>query len=387
MKEINLNYAATSNKKPKPAIDAVVNYLSANDFISSGRGGSSNYIEFECRLALGKLFKLKKDEDLQNIIFTASATLSLNMVINGALRQGDHVLSTSLEHNAVARPLERLVKKGVIEVTYLPCEKGETLDPSLIKNNIKPNTKLMVMTHASNVTGAILPYEKCAQIAKEFGLTFVLDAAQTAGLIDIDFDSSGIDALVFTGHKTLMGPPGTGGFILKKKLAESLEPVITGGTGSLSHLLTHPETMPDKFQAGTPNTLGLLGLGASVSYINEIGLDNIHIHEIALTQKFIDGIRQEGVVIYGPKERVPLVSFNVEGVDNGILEGVLLHKFAITTRSGLHCSPLAHKTIGTYPFGALRASFGYFNTEAEVEYAIESLNKIVKNKGEVEKWI
>jgi len=384
MNEINLNYAATSNKKPQQMIKAMTDYLAFNNFKSSGRGGGADFIEFEGRLALGKLFNVKKTE---NIIFTQNATLALNMIINAALKPGDHVLSTSLEHNAVSRPLELLAKKELISVTYLPCDKGEAFDSELIKSHIKPNTKLMVMIHASNVSGAILPYEACAKIAKEHGLIFILDAAQTAGLIDIDFDNSDIDALVFTGHKTLMGPTGTGGFVLKPNFALNLEVLILGGTGSNSHSLEHPDFMPDKFQAGTPNTLGILGLSASVSYIMDIGINNIWKHEIKLTNMFIEGIKEEGVIIYGPEVRVPIVSFNIKGVDNGILEGVMHNKFGIGTRSGLHCSPLAHKSIGTYPHGALRVSFGYFNTADEVKYAIEVVNKIVKNKEEIEKWI
>ena len=384
MDEINLNYAATSNKKPKKMIDTMSGYLSANNFKSAGRGSDADFIELEGRIALGKLFKAKKTE---NIIFTQNATIALNMIINGALKPGAHVLSTSLEHNAVSRPLELLAKKDMIEVTYLPCERGEAFDAEIIKSHIRPNTKLMVMTHASNVTGAILPYESCAKIARENNILFALDAAQTAGLIDIDFDSSDIDALVFTGHKTLMGPTGTGGAILKPGAAKGLEALISGGTGSNSHSLEHPDFMPDKFQAGTPNTLGILGLSASVSYITDIGINNIWEHEIKLTNIFTESIGQEGIIIYGPDERVPIVSFNMEGVDNGVLEAVLQSKFGISTRSGLHCSPLAHKSIGTYPEGALRVSFGYFNTEDEVKYAAEAVNKILKNREGIEKWI
>ncbi|MCL2566262.1 MAG: aminotransferase class V-fold PLP-dependent enzyme [Defluviitaleaceae bacterium] len=384
MDEINLNYAATSNKKPQKAIDSMCNYLAANNFKSTGRGGDADFIEFEARTALGKLFNVKKTE---NIIFTQNATFALNMIISGALKPGDHVLSTSLEHNAVSRPLELLSQKQGVTVTYLPCENGEGFEPSVIKNHIKPNTKLMVMTHASNVSGAILDYAACAKIAKEYGLLFVLDGAQTAGIIDIDFERSDMDAFVFTGHKTLMGPTGTGGIILKSEAAQALEPIISGGTGSNSHSLLQPDFMPDKFSAGTPNTLGILGLGASVSYIMEAGINNIWNHEVKLTNMFIEGIKQDGVYIYGPKVRVPIVCFNIEGVDNGILEGVLQNKFGIGTRSGLHCSPLAHKSIGTYPTGALRASFGYFNTENEIKYAIDAVNKIVKNREEIEKWI
>ena len=384
MREINLNYAATSNKKPQSVIGAMTDYLAANDFKSPGRGSGADFVELEARLSIGKLFNVRKTE---NIIFTSGATAALNMLIGGALKQGDHVLSTSVEHNAVARPLEILAKNGIIDITYLPCENGEMFNPNLIKSHIRPNTKLMIMTHASNVTGTILDYESCAIIAKEHGLLFVLDGAQTAGLIDIDFDNSLIDAFVFTGHKTLMGPPGTGGFIAKTEAAKEIAPLISGGTGSLSHLLEHPDFMPDKFQPGTPNTLGIVGLSAAVSYIAEIGTQNIFAHERRLTNMFMDGINRDGVTIYGPRNRVPIVSFNIDGVDNGVLEEVMYQKFGIVTRSGLHCSPLAHKSIGTYPEGALRVSFGYFNTEEEVKYAVKAFNKVIHNREEIKKWI
>jgi len=377
MNEVNLNYAATSNKKPPSVISAMTDYLCANNFKSPGRGGGADSIELEARMVLGRLFGVRK---IENIVFTSGATAALNMILHGALSRGDHVISTALEHNAVARPLEILKKQGIIDVTYLPCENGMVLDPDTIKSNLLPNTKLMVMTHASNVSGAILDYESCAKIAKEHGLIFVMDAAQTAGLIDIDFDNSNIDALAFTGHKTLMGPSGIGGFILKPHMAAALTPIVSGGTGSLSHLLEHPEFMPDKFQPGTPNVLGIIGLSAAASYVLETGVKNIFEHELKLTNIFMEGIRHDDVMIYGPCNRVPIVSFNISGVDNSVLEERLSREFGIVTRSGLHCSPLAHKSIGTYPEGAIRASFGYFNTEDEVEYAIQAVNKIISSK-------
>jgi len=377
MREINLNYAATSNKKPDSVIKAMTDYLSANNFMNPGRGGAASHIELDARLAIGKLFNVSR---LENIIFTSGATAALNMVLFGAIKHGDHVISTSLEHNAVARPLEILAKRGMIEITYLPCENGEAFDPELVKKHIKDNTRLVVMTHASNVTGTILNYEACAKIAKSHGLLFVLDAAQTAGLIDIDFDNSDIDALVFTGHKTLMGPTGIGCAIFKEHAAKEIEPTISGGTGSISHLLEHPDFMPDKFQPGTPNTLGLIGLSAAASYVFEFGAKNIFDYKAKLASLFIDGIAQDGVTIYGPKHRVPIVSFNIDGIDNGILEGKLAEEFGIVTRSGLHCSPLAHKSIGTYPVGALRVSFGYFNTEDEIKYAADAVNKILRER-------
>jgi len=384
MKEINFNYAATSARKPDKSINAMVEYLNANNFSSPARGGEESLragrIELETRMALCGLFHVKRPEQ---IIFTANITTALNMVINGIVKPGSHVITTSAEHNAVARPLEYLKEKGIIELTYLPVANGADLDTGNLDNYFRPNTGLFVMTHASNISGAVFPYEKCAEAANAHGVPFVLDAAQTAGLIDIDFDNSLIDVLAFTGHKSLMGPAGTGGFILKSHMTDKISPVISGGTGSLSHLLTQPEFLPDKFQPGTPNILGLIGLKASAEFINETGMDKIFAHELSLTRMFIEGIADENIVIYGPKSaemRMPVVSFNINGMDNGILGEMLYDEYGIITRSGLHCAPLTHKAMGTYPKGALRTSFGYYTTEEEIEYGIDSIQKILKDK-------
>ena len=380
MKEINFNYAATSAKKPSESINAMVEYLSANDFSSPARGGEESLragrIELEARMAFCELFNVKRPEQ---IIFTANVTTALNMVINGIVTPGSHVITTSAEHNAVARPLEYLKQQGIIELTHLPVQDAAYLDTENLSDYFRPNTNLFVMTHASNVTGAVFPYEKCAAVAKAHGATFVLDAAQTAGLIDIDFENSLIDVLAFTGHKSLMGPSGTGGFILKSEIADKISPVISGGTGSMSHLLTQPDFLPDKFQPGTPNILGIIGLKAAVEFLNKEGLDKIFAHELALTHKFMNGIEHENIIIYGPKSheiRMPVVAFNINGMDNGILGELLYDEFGIITRSGLHCAPLTHQSMGTYPEGALRAGFGYYTTEGEIEYGIAAVKKI-----------
>ena len=384
MKEINFNYAATSAKKPTTSINAMVEYLSANNFSSPARGGEESLragrIELDARMALSELFNVVRPEQ---IIFTPNATTGLNMVINGVVNKGMHVITTQVEHNAVARPLEYLKEQGLIDLTYLPVENGTTLDTHNLASYFRPNTGLFIMTHASNVTGAILPYEACAAVAKAHNVPFVLDAAQSAGLINIDFENSLIDALAFTGHKSLMGPAGTGGFILKSHMTDKISPIISGGTGSMSHLLTQPEFLPDKFQPGTPNILGILGLKASVEFLNETGIDKIFAHELKLTRLFMEGIADEDIIIYGPKAceiRMPVVSFNIKGMDNGILGEKLYDEFAIITRSGLHCAPLTHQAIGTYPHGALRASFGYYTTEEEIEYGINAIKKIVNIK-------
>ena len=386
MKEINFNYAATSAKKPTESINAMIEYLSVNDFSSPARGGEESLragrIELDTRMALCEFFHIKRPEQ---IIFTPNVTIALNMVINGIAKPGMHVITTEAEHNAVARPLEYLKEKGIIELTYLPVINGTYLNTESLESYFRPNTGLFVMTHASNVTGSILPYEKCASAAKAHNIPFVLDTAQTAGLIDIDFENSLIDVLTFTGHKSLMGPSGTGGFILKPHMTDKISPVISGGTGSMSHLLTQPEFLPDKFQPGTPNILGIIGLKASVEFLTKTGIDKIFAHELALTRMFMEGVAHEDIIIYGPKSyenRVPVVSFNIKGMDNGILGEMLYDEYGIITRSGLHCAPLIHQAMGTYPEGVLRASFGYYTTEEEVKYGIEAVKKIlISRKG------
>lgn len=382
MDYVNLNYAATSAKKPRQSIDAMISYLNANNALSPGRGGeaslSEGRMEIEARLSLCRLFNVRRPEE---IIFTHNATMSLNMAINGLVRKGCHVIATSMEHNAAARPLELLRQNGIIELDFIPCNEDGTLNPEIIKDYIKENTRLMVMTHASNLTGAILNYQRASEIAKEHGLFFILDAAQTAGYCEIDFDHSNIDVLSFTGHKSLMGPTGTGGFVVKKEIVDEMAPFITGGTGSISHLLTQPDFLPDKFESGTPNMLGIIGLKASVDFILDTGVEKIRKHEDALTEAFLSGLKHIPVKVYGPEDiavHAPVISISSDKMDCSLLSSRLFEEYGIITRPGLHCAPLAHKTIGTYPEGTLRFSFGYFTTMEEIQFALQALGQILK---------
>ncbi|MCL2592603.1 MAG: aminotransferase class V-fold PLP-dependent enzyme [Defluviitaleaceae bacterium] len=377
--EINLNNAASSYKKPENSVNAMVEYLLKNSQNNALRGSSLNSGQtvIETRLNLCKLFNVKKPEQ---VIFTSSVTMALNTVICGAVKKGDHVITTSVEHNAVSRVLHFLEMEGTIEITYIQCSEEGFLNPEDVKKSIRQNTKLMVMTHASNVMGTILDYKACAKICKENGVMFVLDAAQTAGYLDIDFDNSDIDVLAFTGHKALMGPCGIGGFTLTEEANKKIKPFVFGGTGSFSQSLEQPDFLPDKFEAGTSNILGVIGLNESIKFINDIGLSEIRSHKEMLTKTFLDGLKSLPVKVYGPmdeKKQAPVVSITAKGHDLAILSHKLYEEYGIITRAGLHCSPLAHKTIGTYPEGTLRFSFGYFTTLDEVKYALKALGEIL----------
>lgn len=382
MEYINLNYAATSAKKPEQSINAMTAYLNRNQFASPGRGGegalSESRILIDARLALCRLLNVRRPEE---IIFTSNATTALNMAINGLAKKDCHILSTAMEHNAVARPLTLLAESSGCQIDFIPVSKDGQIDFSLLESAIKPNTRFMVMTHSSNVTGAVLDYEKAAEIAKKHHLYFILDAAQTAGYLNIDFQNSNIDILVFTGHKSLMGPSGTGGFAVKKEIVSEISPFVTGGTGSASHLLTQPDFLPDKFESGTPNMLGLIGLKESVAFILEKGIENIRNEEDKLVQAFLDGIEGLPLDICSPRKapRTPVVSIRPHTMDSSYLSSLLFEKYNIITRPGLHCSPLCHKTIGTYPEGTLRFSFGYFTTAHEIDSAVQALKDILLN--------
>ena len=314
------------------------------------------------------------------MVFTPSVTYSLNFVIKGLLKSGDHVIMSSMEHNAVARPCQSLKDFGV-EVTIVPCDRDGVLDIDAFKNSFKENTKLVVMSHASNVCGTVLDAEEVGKICKEKGVFFALDAAQSAGVINIDFEKFNLSALCLTGHKGLLGPQGTGALLLRHELAEALDPVISGGTGSASHLLTMPEFMPDKFEAGTLNLPGIIGLNASLEYIRRVGIDTIFETEKQLAQLFIEEIdKLPNVKIIGVRDwnkRVGTVSLDFESIDNAEVSFILDSEYGIMTRCGLHCAPLAHQTLGTYPQGTVRFAFGHKNTEEDVEYAVSAIRKIL----------
>ncbi len=374
MREIYLNYASTSPVTSPSVVAAVTSYLQSGHR-SPGRnfeGLEDSSIALDARLALGELFGVKKPN---RIIFTSGVTASLNMLLNGIVRPGDHVLSTSVEHNAVARPLALLQERGVVEVTWMRCEPDGFLDPCRVHESLRPNSRLLVMTHASNVLGTILPYRECFAEAKRHGLTTILDAAQTAGCIEVRMGPE-TDAIAFAGHKGLGGLAGVGGFALGDGAPERISPWLVGGTGSASHLLEQPDFLPDKFEPGTPNTVGIASLGASVKELLAVGITAIRDREMDLTARFIDKVRCLPVVVCGTgdaERSMPVVSLHVPGHDMGRLARRLYEDHGVLVRSGLHCSPLAHQTAGTFPEGTLRFSFGRETTPDDIDAGVDAL--------------
>ncbi|NLV57856.1 MAG: aminotransferase class V-fold PLP-dependent enzyme [Clostridiales bacterium] len=377
---VYLNHASTSNQKPEATQKAIMEYLCGDRQWSAGRNLAQmdqNHLIWDTRVTLADFFGAKNPKQ---VIFTSGVTLSLNMILWGLLGQGDHVITTSLEHNAVARPLDRLKEERGIEVSYLACGADGALDPEELRPLIRANTKVLVMTHASNVTGAILPYWECFAIAKEYGIITVLDTAQTAGYCQVHLEDSPIDVLAFTGHKGLWALAGVGGFVVRPEIAGQMKTLICGGTGSSSHSTRQPERLPDKFESGTPNGIGILSLRESVKVIEQLGLDNIRAREEILTQRFLHGLEELPVTHHGTKvlsKTVPTVSITCGDRDCALLSQQLFERYGIVTRSGLHCAPLAHQSIGTYPQGTLRFSFGYHTTVDEIEYSLSALRSLL----------
>ena len=385
MKKIYLDNAATSFPKPKEVANAVYKYMTEVGTNINRGGYEAAYdlegLVFETREMLKDMFG---GSDCKNVVFTKNVTESLNVVLKGFLKPGDHVLCSSMEHNAVMRPLVQLEKLGV-EFDRIPGDNFGQLMLNQVESMIKPNTKAIVMTHASNLVGTINPIADVGEIAKKHGLKMIVDAAQTAGIFPIDMKEMHIDALCFTGHKSLLGPQGIGGFILAEDMIDLVYPILSGGTGSISHTEEVPDFMPDKFEPGTMNLPGIVGLNAALKWINDKGMDAIREHELSLTKYFLDGLaplEEAGLLrIIGPRSiegRAPVVSVQTVHTDCADAAFRLDSEYGIATRVGLHCAPAAHKTLGTYPTGTLRFSFGIFSTEAEAEAAIRALSEICK---------
>ncbi len=379
---IYLDNAATSWPKPESVIEAM-NRFNLEIGSNSGRSGhrlsvESGRILYDTREILAGLFGIS---DPLRIVFTSNITHSLNIIIMGMLKPGDHVITTSIEHNSVMRPLRELEARGV-ELTVINCNSSGSFDPENIHKEIKSNTKLIVTTHASNVTGTILPITEIGKIASEYGIPYCVDSAQSAGVLDIDVVKSHIDILCFTGHKGLFGPMGTGGLYIKKDLEKSITPLMYGGTGSRSEFEIQPDFMPDKYESGTLNTIGIAGLYAGAKFITDTGINQIHDRETKLLEKFITGISEfKKVKLFGPSDlnhRVAVAAFNIEGLTPSDVSFSLDENYGILTRPGLHCAPSAHKTIGTFPSGTNRISFGYFNTHEEVDTAIKAIYELTK---------
>ena len=383
MDYIYLDNASTSFPKAPTVATAMSDYIT-NRGININRGSYALAYDVEdiiytTRQRLNTLFN---GHDPSHVIFTQNVTMSLNMVIKGLLKAGDHVLVSSMEHNAVMRPLTQLLDKGITFDT-IPCDSTGSIQMDSIEPLIRPNTVALIINHASNVCGTIQPLESIGPICKAHNLQFIVDAAQTAGVIPIDVKACHIDALCFTGHKGLLGPQGIGGIILTKEMAQNLTPLIAGGTGSFSHLETLPTHMPDAFESGTLNLPGIIGLNEGLAYIESQGMENIHNHELALTQAFLEGLQSIDVVnIIGKQDiqdRTAVVSITIDSMDPASIAYELESTYHIMTRVGLHCAPRAHQTLGTYPEGTVRFSFGYANTLKDVESALSALNTIVKS--------
>lgn len=381
MRRIYADNAATTFPKPDEVSEAVCHFIN-NVGANAGRGTYENSFNagrviYETRELICELFNFNNPF---NVVFTQNITQSLNIILKGMLKSGDHVIISSMEHNSVLRPLKRLEQLGV-EITIVRCENNGTLEPGKVEKHIKSNTNLVVMTHASNVCGTILPIYEIGQICKKYNIHFLLDSAQSAGSLKIDFNKFNLSALAFTGHKGLLGPQGIGGFILNEELSKIVSPLIEGGTGSFSDLELQPELMPDKFEAGTLNIPGIYGLNASLKFIMKKGLDEINKIEEKLSYRFIENISNvKGINLIGINDirgRTPVFSLDFTAHDNSEAAVLLEKEFGIMTRVGLHCAPLAHKTLGTYPKGTVRFSFGVFNTEEEMNYVSDSIKKTI----------
>ena len=391
MQKIYLDQASTSFPKAPGTADAVFRFMT-DCGCNVGRGSyesaySAEELVYETRTLLCRLFGGGNgNPDPKNVVFTKNITESLNILIKGLLRPGDHVLVSSMEHNAVMRPLVQLEKQG-IRFTRVPCAADGSMNPSDAEALIEPATRAVIMLHASNVCGTVLPAEKIGALCRAHGLRFILDTAQTAGVLPLDMEGMGIDALAFTGHKGLLGPQGTGGFLIREGMASELEPLITGGTGSISHTEEIPGFLPDRFEAGTLNLPGIAGLNASLSWLLARPEGSVAEHETRLAGCFIrrmEELEQEGLIRiigkHGTEGRVGVVSIVPLHRDPAELAFDLDDRYGIAVRVGLHCAPAAHRTLGTWPGGTVRFSFGLFNTEAEAEEAASAVAALCRRE-------
>ena len=376
---IYMDNAATTMHKPKEVIDAVVVAMSSMG--NAGRGVneaslSASRLIYDTREKLCRLFGA---EDPRQIVFTANSTESLNIAIKGILNPGDHVIATMLEHNSVLRPLYEMEKKGV-RLTIVKSNPEGTLDLADIENAIAPDTKMIVCTNGSNLTGNYIDPEPIGTLAREKGIVFVVDASQTAGVFPIDLQKMKIDVLCFTGHKGMLGPQGTGGMYVRKGL--SVRPLLSGGSGVQTYSKTHPTEMPTALEAGTLNGHGIAGLHAAVEYLEKTGVDTIRAREQDLMWRFYEGVKEiPGVKVYGDfstKNRCAIVTLNIGDYDSSEVSDELLTEYGISTRSGGHCAPLMHEALGTVEQGAVRFSFSHYNTEEEVDTAIRAIRELAE---------
>jgi len=383
-----MDNAATSWPKPESVRQAMDDFM-RNVGGNPGRSGHQLSIEagrliYEVREALAWLFGI---DDPLRIIFTSNATEALNLVINGILHPGDHVITSSMEHNSVMRPLRALEEKGV-ELTIAACSPQGLLEPEEVDKAIRQNTKLIILNHASNVVGTLLPVAEVGELAHRQGVLFCVDAAQTAGAYPIDLEALSVDLLAFSGHKSLYGPQGTGGLCIRKGVESELEPLTRGGTGSYSEYEQQPDFLPDKYESGTANTVGLAGLGAGVRFVLSQGTTCLRAKEEALMRLLIEGLKNiPGVITYGSgdtRKQIAVISFNIRGLGPSEIAMQLEEEYHIMCRAGLHCAPITHKTIVTFPQGTVRLSPGYFTSQQDVEATVEAIWKIAKDVSKTE---
>ena len=374
---IYLDNAATTLVKPQCVIDAVVKAM--NSMGNAGRGAHSNSLSasrvvYDTRCKLAKLFNCKRPD---HVIFTCNSTEALNIALNGIFHAGDHVITTDLEHNSVLRPLYRLEKAGEISLSFVRVDKQGRPCYEDFESLIQPNTRAIVCTHASNLTGNAIDLVRVGKIAKEHGLMLVVDASQTAGAMAIDMEAMNIDILCFTGHKGLMAPQGTGGLCIREGV--EIRPFKVGGSGVHSYDKEQPNPYPTRLEAGTLNSHGIAGLSAALDYLNEVGIDAIREKEMALMTRFYEGVKDiPGITIYGDfsEERTAVVTLNIWDEDSSIISDTLFEDYDISTRPGAHCAPRMHEALGTTEQGAVRFSFSWFNTTEDVDAAIQAVREL-----------
>lgn len=377
---IYLDNAATTRRKPPQVIDAVVNAMTTMG--NAARGAHSSSLEasralYDARCKLAKLLGCPQPD---HVIFTANSTEALNIAINGTLNPGDHVISTDLEHNSVLRPLYRLEEAGTISLDFVPADRLGNIDYAGFERLIRPETRAIVCTHGSNLTGTLVDLKRVGELCRRNSLLFIVDASQTAGAVPVHMEEMGVDILCFTGHKGLMGPQGTGGLCVRPGV--EIRPWKVGGSGVHSYDRSQPQDYPTRLEAGTLNSHGIMGLSAALDFIQEVGVEEIARHEAALTRRFYDGVsRINGVTVYGDfsqPERGAIVTLNIRDYDSAEMSDALSQAYDIATRPGAHCAPRMHQALGTVDQGAVRFSFAWYNTQEEVDAAIQAVAELAQ---------
>jgi len=383
MKQIYLDNGATSFPKPSCVAERMNHYIcnvgaTINRSVYE-KAASAGMVTYTLRERLCRIFHF---DDPKHVILTAGNTMALNMIIKGWLKKGDHVIVSSMEHNAVMRPLVQMEEQGIITFDRIPCDRDGLILMDKFSGLFRSNTSLVLVCHGSNVGGGLQNINEIGRICEEKGVPFVVDAAQSAGHYPVDFQAAKLSAMTVPAHKGLLGPQGIGAMLLRPDFAEKLDPLVTGGTGSASDSEVQPSYMPDKFESGTSNMPGIYGFEASLAFIEQTGIDAIRSHEMSLTKRFMDGLKQiSGIRVVGPdnpQRRVGVVSIDCMEADNAEVSYILETEYGIMTRCGLHCAPSAHKTLGTFPQGVVRFSLSWFNTEEDVDEAVRAVSEIMK---------